>query len=242
MRQIERGQLPPATRRILRSKQALCHDVPTARAEWKSFRSTAAAKPVLDELRRMAGATERCSYCADARGSDIDHYLPISPHFDATFLWRNHLLVCTPCNRQKSSKPPIGGDVRVLLDPTLDDPWAHFTYVTATGLLAPRFDATGQVDRMGEETLTIIEVINHDAVAEGRLRAARRLRSAVERAIASGDSQATRRDLLYSIKDDPYGLAIWFTAKEGRYEDPFASLALADPRLWRRFCSWAGRR
>lgn len=225
------------TRLVLRQRQALCHDADSARQEWDRFRPSAAARPVLDALEAGVGNTQRCSYCADSRGADIDHYESVAANYMKTFTWRNLLLVCTPCNRKKSKKTVYKDGMRILIDPSWDDPWDHLSYISETGLLAPRFDAGGIEDRMGEETLLILDLLNHDAIAEGRKKAARRLRVAARRALTNGDCQDTRRDLLHAIEDDPYGLALWYAAREGKFEEPFNDLASEQPSLWRRFCS-----
>jgi uncharacterized protein (TIGR02646 family) len=241
VRFIERESLPLVALLALRRRQAACADAEVARAEWTKYRSSAEAAVVIETLKRMAKASERCFYCADSRGADIDHFNPISVSVGTTFQWQNLLLVCTPCNRQKASKSPYIEGRRGLVDPTRDVPWHHFVYVDSTGLLAPRFDRSGNEDFIGSQTLNLLSVLNHDAIADGRKRAARRLRRAAEQAVAAGAAHEQRRDLLHAVEDDPYGLARWYTAEDGRLDDPFATLAGVHPRLWRRFCAAATR-
>jgi hypothetical protein len=112
-------------------------------------------------------------------------------------------------------------------------------YIGATGLLAPRYDDSGTVDFMGNETLDILGVLNHEAIAEGRKRSARRLAAGVARFLTYGDTPPVRRDLMHAVEDDSYGLVRWFCAKEGAREEPFKSFALDRSPLWRKFCGTA---
>jgi hypothetical protein len=88
VRRLYRGELPVATRRELRARQAHCHDAQAAQAAWKAFRQVVAAKPVVDELRRMAGTRNRCLYCSDSRAADVDHYFPIAVDHFRAFAWQ----------------------------------------------------------------------------------------------------------------------------------------------------------
>jgi HNH endonuclease len=239
MRPIERRELSLASRRALWKRTGLCSDSESARDEWTRFRGTVDGKAIVDVLKTMSGPGERCFFCADSRGTDIDHYNPIASSFRLTFSWPNLLLVCAACNRAKSTQPPIRDGVRILLDPTRDDPWSHLVYVMPTGLLAPRFYGDSSVDRMGEITLEILDILNHEAITEGRRRAARRLTAAVRRVLTHGDTFDCRRDLLHAIEDDPYGLAQWFGMREGALEQPFPEFRINFPTLWRRYCSAA---
>lgn len=123
MRRLYRGDLPVATRRELRARQALCHDVAAAQAAWKAFRQLVAAGPVLDELRRMAGKRNRCLYCSDSRAADVDQYFPIAIDHSRAFAWSNLMWACPECNRRKATKFPIAAGQPLVIDPTREDPW-----------------------------------------------------------------------------------------------------------------------
>jgi uncharacterized protein (TIGR02646 family) len=234
MRRVYRGELDLRTRLALRKQQATCCDSNAARARWNTFRQSTQARPVVGELSRMAGHRARCFYCSDSMASDVEHFLPITPDFHQAFAWANLLWICAPCNRKKSAIYPMKGGIRVLIDPTRDDPWKHVTLASATGVLAPRFSVEGVADRRGEETLAILDILNHESVAEGRRRSIRRLQEAVAEHVETGNTVVQLCKLARAVAEDDYGVARWFAFWEGRHERPFSDLALTQPP-WRRF-------
>ncbi|MEE1745424.1 HNH endonuclease [Streptomyces sp. NPDC006641] len=86
---------------------------------------------LLAVLADMAPGHQRCMYCGDSQGTDIDHFEPKSLAPVRTFEWLNHLLACAYCNsNQKRSRFPRAEDGSpLLLDPTLEDPLAHLRLV-----------------------------------------------------------------------------------------------------------------
>ncbi|MFC9857762.1 MULTISPECIES: HNH endonuclease family protein [unclassified Streptomyces] len=106
---------------------------------------------LLAALADMAPGHQRCMYCGDGQGTDIDHFEPKSLAPLRTFEWLNHLLACSYCNsNQKRNKFPRSEEdgSPLLLDPTLQDPLAHLRLVlplcTYKGLTA-RGDACIEV-------------------------------------------------------------------------------------------------
>jgi hypothetical protein len=67
-----------------------------ARQLWKS--AAGERRSVREQLTQMAPGIERCMYCGDNLGTDIDHFDPISRSPIKTFEWLNHLLACSFCN------------------------------------------------------------------------------------------------------------------------------------------------
>ncbi|MFE9778628.1 HNH endonuclease [Streptomyces sp. NPDC005775] len=86
---------------------------------------------LLTVLADMAPGHQRCMYCGDSQGTDIDHFEPKTLAPVRTFEWLNHLLACAYCNsNQKRSRFPRAEDGSpLLLDPTLEDPLAHLRLV-----------------------------------------------------------------------------------------------------------------
>jgi 5-methylcytosine-specific restriction endonuclease McrA len=234
MRRLYRGELPVATRRELRARQALCQDVPTARAAWKAFRQVGAASPVVDELRRMAGTRNRCLYCSDSRAADVDHYFPIAIDHSRAFAWPNLMWACPECNRRKAVKFPTAEGQPLVINPTRDDPWSHLVLDVGTGVLAPRFLEEG-LDPFGDATLDVIVALNYEAVVEGRARAIRRLTAAAQLVLADGDSPDTRGTLAEQVREDEFGVAPWFAFWEGAGDEPFAILRTTHQQLWKRY-------
>ncbi|MEE1739662.1 HNH endonuclease [Streptomyces sp. BE147] len=87
---------------------------------------------LLATLADMAPGHQRCMYCGDGQGTDIDHFEPKSLAPLRTFEWLNHLLACSYCNsNQKRNKFPRSREdgSPLLLDPTLQDPLTHLRLV-----------------------------------------------------------------------------------------------------------------
>ncbi|WP_231618806.1 HNH endonuclease [Nonomuraea sp. SBT364] len=86
-------------------------------------------------LRLMSAAVERCMYCGDSRGTDIDHFEPIKLAPLRTFEWLNHLLACSSCNSNaKRDRFPVDeSGTCLLVDPTRDDPLDHLRLILSTG-------------------------------------------------------------------------------------------------------------
>jgi len=107
-----------------------------ARQLWKQTSVRRHIHPVLKgALAEMAPGLERCMYCGDNQGTDIDHFEPKSLAPLRTFDWLNHLLACSVCNsNQKRNLFPTAADGSPLLvDPTAEDPLEHLRLVLPLG-------------------------------------------------------------------------------------------------------------
>ncbi|MFI9106654.1 HNH endonuclease [Streptomyces fildesensis] len=101
-------------------------------------------------LAAMAPGLDRCMYCGDSQGTDIDHFEPMSRAPLRTFDWNNHLLACSLCNSHtKRDLFPVDAAGRpLLIDPSTEDPALHLHLVLAAGeyiALTPRGEATRKV-------------------------------------------------------------------------------------------------
>ena len=69
---------------------------------WDGARRT---KPLVTAatLKHMMGERERCMYCLDSHGTDIEHFWPKTPYPERMFFWPNLLLCCTECGRLKGT-------------------------------------------------------------------------------------------------------------------------------------------
>ncbi|GAA5008945.1 HNH endonuclease [Kitasatospora paranensis] len=127
------------------------------RSAWRTARQPKAQLRLL--LRRMAPGLERCMYCGDNLGTDIDHFEPIARDPLRTFDWQNHLLACAHCNsnqkRDRFPCDPATGE-HLLIDPAREDPAEHLVLYLESGA----YDA---LTHRGEAT---IEVFGLNARAE----------------------------------------------------------------------------
>ncbi|RKT53403.1 HNH endonuclease [Saccharothrix australiensis] len=150
------GRLVPLTDEITAAPDR----VRTARAAWKR---AAVRRSVHAPLRRlledMAPGHQRCMYCGDSQGTDIDHFEPLSRNPLRTFDWLNHLLACSTCNSNlKRDRFPLAGDgTPLLVDPTAEDPFDHLLLTLALGTyvaLTPKGQATIDVCGLNRPVLT----------------------------------------------------------------------------------------
>jgi hypothetical protein len=134
---------------------------------WKGKRSTKPLKAVERALRAMASGLERCMYCEDSRGCDIEHSYPKVRYHSKAFLWLNLLLICADCNRQKNDAFDEG-----ILDPTKEDPLDHIVLSFTTGRYTARDDSP-----RGTVTLRIVRRVASDQIlTQGRQRAVATIR------------------------------------------------------------------
>lgn len=141
MRRIFRPDLAPGIATALELKQSdvdvKCRQPGfSADAEWKRCRQTnLLAQEILKSLRSMAGDRERCMYCSDSHGTDIDHFWPKSAYPSKMLVWPNLLLCCAQCGRHKGTQFPLDQDRPLLIDPTTDNPWDFLEFEPRTGIL-----------------------------------------------------------------------------------------------------------
>jgi hypothetical protein len=104
-----------------------------ARTAWRS--ADTERRGVRTYLEKMAPGIQRCMYCGDNLGTDIDHFEPISSAPVRTFEWLNHLLACSFCNsNQKRDSYPLDLSGKALLiDPASEDPSRHLALTLSNG-------------------------------------------------------------------------------------------------------------
>ncbi|MCF6526185.1 HNH endonuclease [Streptomyces sp. JJ36] len=118
------------------------------RSQWKNARIL--RRDILELLENMAPGINRCMYCGDSLGTDIDHFEPLARNPLRAFEWINHLLACSFCNSNKKRDQFPCDDYGhpLLIDPTHEDPYDHIRLVFTTGKyvpLSPKGEATIEV-------------------------------------------------------------------------------------------------
>jgi len=239
MRRLHRPSLAAHLVAYLSNAQTSIDEGADVEITWKRERRKAALREIFRILGTITGRHERCMFCEDSRGTDIEHFWPRSPYRQFAFLWENFLLSCSGCNRCKSNRFPLGENGKpILIDPTVDDPWDYFFYDTETDELTARWEAGGNVENeRARQTLEVLSTLRHQAVLEGRGRVRRNLKRSVlsflQRSL-HGDNQAELHgEFLESIQDnDGFGLLHWFFLREGQEEFPFSKLREDHPDVW----------
>ena len=144
--------------------------VPGQRAKelWKHTTVRRHLHPVLrSALAEMAPGLERCMYCGDNQGTDIDHFEPVRVNPLRTFDWSNHLLACSLCNSHlKRDLFPLADDgTPLLIDPSSEDPAVHLHLSLAAGVYMHLTDR-------GQATIEVFG-LNRSILVRGRRRAYR---------------------------------------------------------------------
>jgi len=194
---------------------------------------------VVKTLRAMAGARERCMYCIDSHGSDVEHFWPKGQYPERTFIWSNMLLCCTECGRFKGSRFPLADGQPLLVDPSAEDPWAHLDFDPDTGNLTARYDPAGQPSAKGETTVDLLQLDRREAMAIGNLRTYRRLSAYVREVLGRGEVDTGQ--LVYELQQlDDHGLMGWCFGGAGARLAPFDELRRCFPDAWAACAAAAG--
>jgi HNH endonuclease len=187
-------RLPPLTAEI-----AIAVDkAKAARLAWKrsQVRRTVHA-PLRKVLAGMAPGIERCMYCGDNQGTDIDHFEPLVRNPLRTFDWLNHLLACSTCNsHNKGQRFPLGPDgTPLLIDPTTEDPFDHL-------LLTPSLGEYHGLTPKGRATIEVCD-LNRPTLARGRQQAHHVLLLCLKQ-WANENDPASRHKVVVTVREQPF--------------------------------------
>ncbi len=238
MRKICRKALPKAEAGKLRTEQTnanakLAGKTLDVQKEWKRARQNKPLKVAFDTLLGMAGNRERCMYCGDSQGTDIEHFWPKNTYPKKMFRWNNLLLGCTACGRDhKGTRFPLdAGKKPLLIDPTKDDPWLFLDFDPMTGNFSARYDALGNPAPKGAKTVEVLALDRREALASGHQKAYKHISKLISEAAATSTADATT--LISGLKEvDEYGILGWCFRGAGINEPPMSSLRSAHPAIW----------
>jgi len=204
----------------------------SATDEWKTARQSYTLSTVLTTLRHMTGERQRCVYCLDSHGTDIEHFWPKTPYPERMFDWLNLLLCCAECGRFKGDRFPVVDQMPLLVDPTAEDPWQYLDFDPTTGNIVPRFDVDlNDYAIKGVETVKLLQLDQREAIASGYKKTLRRLSQIVEDAIRHLTPSAEAL-IAQLIDADDHGLLTWCFLYSGRNEVPFCTLRDRYPAVW----------
>jgi uncharacterized protein (TIGR02646 family) len=239
MRNIQRLPLIPATQNALQKKQESVNQKRllagfNAIQEWKISRRLKSICTVLVNLKRMAGKRERCMYCDDSHGSDIEHFWPKTPYPQRMFIWENLLLCCTECGRIKGELFPLdAGGAPLLIDPSIDNPWNYLEFDSQTGNITAKYDLqTNGFSPKGENTVSILHLNSREAMASSYLRSLKRIKNTVIPYISGSAGTPDFRALLKNLRlADENGLLDWCFKYSGKEETPFKEFICKYPEV-----------
>lgn len=200
--------------------------------EWKGARQTKRVQTALRVLYSMAGVRERCMYCVDSHGSDIDHFWPKTAFPERAFRWDNFLLCCTECGRFKGNRFPLADGQPLLINPSEEDPWTHLDFDPQTGNIVARYDVqNNSPSPKGVATVKLFQLDRRESIAEGNRRTYSRLAKVISDSLAQNDLEAA--GLIVRLKEaDDHGLLGWCLAGPGSQLEPFATLHSNHADVW----------
>lgn len=204
-----------------------------AQTIWSAARSSDTMKTVVGVLRAMMGERQRCMYCLDSHGTDIEHFWPKTPYPQRMFRWLNLLLCCAECGRFKGKKFPLSAaGAPMLIDPTSENPWDYLEFDPKTGNIIARFDlAANDYSTKGQKTVEILKLDRREAMANGYKRTWRRIRDVVDAALNEGSPP--RDVLIEKLREtDDHGLLAWCFGGSGKNDYPFTELREKLPVVW----------
>lgn len=161
MRFIRRLDLSRPARRLLAQRTEKVRNASDAKNEairlWRN-KSNKAFVEIRERLREMATGVERCMYCEDSAGTDIEHFYPKSLYPERAFEWKNYLHACSHCNsNEKRGQFPLDAEGQpLLLNPTVEKPIDHLRLSPSTGVFdaaSPKGDASIRVFGLSRSTL-----------------------------------------------------------------------------------------
>jgi uncharacterized protein (TIGR02646 family) len=201
-------------------------------AEWRSARQTQSLHAVHATLKHMMDERERCMYCLDSHGTDIEHFWPKTPYPERMFAWLNLLLCCAECGRFKGDRFPLSNDMPLLIDPTAEDPWAYLDFDPGTGNVVARFDPNAnKYSDKGNATVELLQLDRREAMAKGYQKTYKRLCRVVEEFLHASEQSANR--LIADLRGtDDHGLLGWCLRGAGQNAPPFSRLRLEQPGIW----------
>lgn len=236
MRGILRIELQTNTADGLRRLQAEVNGLYTANSlnsgeHWGSYRRTPLILAVLATLQTMAGERQRCMYCVDSDGADIEHFWPKTPYPKRMYVWENLLLVCTNCGRKKGAQFPLTPQGEpMLIDPTAENPWEFLDFIPESGILTARYLlASGVFSAKGEATVDVLHLDRREGVAAGY----RKTYNDLCKLVTSWTDRHLPEDFLEQLrKTDDHGLLGWFLHGAGENEPAFSRFRTRYPDAW----------
>jgi uncharacterized protein (TIGR02646 family) len=233
VRRIQRIAIDKAAQNYLDRRQAKTNKLLSAGSlnvgsEWKSARQTKMMGRVLAALQSMMGQRQRCMYCLDSHGCDIEHFRPKVNYPKHMFIWDNMLLCCTECGRIKGSKFPLTGVHPMLIDPTKEEPWEYLDFDPITGNMTARFNL--------KETVATLQLDQREALAIGYVQTYQKLCTIINRFLHT-PGLAVDNLIKELLQEDERGLLGWCFKGVGQNETTFFQLRTQNPAVWHACCA-----
>lgn len=191
--------------------------VESAQKAWDG-KSRPAFEIVRSILDAICPGARRCHYCEDSAADEVEHVWPKKFYPERTFVWRNYLFACGPCNgsnkrdqfavfddagnqidivRKKDDQvtPPPEGDP-LFIDPILEDPTDYISLDLQTGIFVPLAARDSREFKRAEYTLTILGLNSRDYLSRARRNAYASYSDALGAYTRLKEEGGTQEDLL----------------------------------------------
>lgn len=138
-----RPNLPPETVSLLQRKTDAINNAATPKEEaeriYTNSRQTQWFAPVVNSLKALSGAGERCMFCSGSESSQVEHFKPKAIFHSEAMAWENFLWVCGICNQAKGERfPPHTEPGGQIIDPVSENVWDFFL-MDEYGNLTPKW-------------------------------------------------------------------------------------------------------
>lgn len=205
--------------------------------KWKTARKSKNMGKILGTLQSMMGDRQRCMYCLDSHGCDIEHFRPKIQFPKRMFRWRNLLLCCTECGRFKGNRFPMDGRRPMLIDPTKEEPWDHLDFDPITGNITAKFDLqANDFSPKGLHTVSTLQLDRREALAAGYMQTYRKLCIVINRFLQTPIQ--TDDDLIAELlQEDGHGLLGWCFKGTSQNESVIHQLKIQYPATWQSCCA-----
>lgn len=199
-------------------------DYPTQVAEAKkrfgskNVKTNSTFRSVRATLTDMCSGNRRCCYCEDSVADEVEHIRPKNLFPDQTFVWKNYLYACGPCNGPKSNgyavfdgntlpylkfkrikedpvvAPPEGEDV--LIDPRQEDPLDFLELdIWSTFRFSEKPDENSKEWHRANYTIDTLHLNDREYLVNGRRTAFNGYRSLLKEYIQDKEKGASQADL-----------------------------------------------
>lgn len=150
--------------------------------------SNSTFRAVRKSLSKMCAGAQRCVYCEDSVGDEVEHIKPKDLYPEDVFCWENYVYACGPCNGGKNNRfavitqigrvdvtrargapvaPPAPGEP-AFVNPRLEDPLALMTMdLQETYFMLPKFGLNPVEKDRTDFTIETLK-LNRDPLPDAR--------------------------------------------------------------------------
>ena len=213
-----------------------------AKQTWENRRNNKTFDEIKKKLRYMSNSTYRCSYCEDSFADEIEHVFPKKIYPEKTFVWKNYLYACGPCNGPKSDnfclinkgvlqnitpskgkKNPVGYIYKkppalqaALINPREEDPTKYIELdITGTFRFIPALELSAVNQLRAKFTIEVLRLNKREMLIKARKKAYENYRARLieySKQKEEGTNQIELNKLIEAIKDENHQ-TVWFEMK-----------------------------